>query len=155
MSGEATPGDLKSKLAAIVPDKLDAIIKINRDQLTLEYVDICQTQELSMELQTTNIKHELSEAFLYKRKITIPTAEGEHICLVGFAHDGERELAWHTSAVVGVDTQNMVIKTKSGSYYRVKNFVEGEGHVNLLIHICAVAHQDGWGEHFGISPFFY
>lgn len=155
MSKETTPGNFKSQLAAIFAEKLDDIIKINRDQLTFEYVDISQTQELMMELQTVNIKHELYDAFLYKRKITVPTAEGEHICLVGFINDGVRELPWHTSTVVGVDAQNMVIKTKSGSYYRVKNFVEGEGHINLLMHICAVAHQNGWGEHFGISPIFY
>lgn len=152
---EKTSEDLKSQLASLVPEKLNDIVKINRHQLTFEYVDINHTADLMMDLPTTNIKHEMHDAFLYRRVVNVPSSQSAYMCLVGFVYEGNREIAWHTSTVTGVDVSNMMFKTRSGSYYRVKNFVEGEAHVNLLMHICAVAHQEGWGDHFGISPIFY
>lgn len=144
--------DFKSQLSALFPEKLDDILKKNREQLRFEYVKINELSDLEKELPQSPVKGTLEDAFLYKRIIT--ESGKEPICLVGFNSDAMNG-PWHTSSVVAVDPANNMVLTATGSLYKVKNFVEGEGHQNLLLHICAVAWADRWGAHFGVPNIFY
>jgi hypothetical protein len=144
--------NFKSQLAALFPDKLDDIIKSNRNELRLEYVQVSEITAFEKELPTSPIKAVLEDAFIYKRIITLSVKEP--ICLVGFSRD-EVNCPRHTSAIRAYDPAKNIFQTNTGSLYQVKNFVEGEAHQNLLLHICASAWSEGWGEHFGVPNIFY
>lgn len=146
--------NINRSLEAILPACLDDIIKINRHQLKLERVFLDSLTHLSMSFPITNLQGVLEEVFLYKRILLEKNQEA--IYLVGFKQcDVDHDVAWHTSSVKGIDFENNVVLTNSGSHYLIQSFAEGEPHLNLLLMICHMAHRDGWGNQFGIAPIYY
>ncbi|TXI45038.1 hypothetical protein [Methylophilus sp.] len=138
----------------LIPESLDEIVRINRDLLKLEYANSEDLSRLATRIQNTNFKGTLVEAFLYKRLTKL--SEVEPICAVGYLITESGKVAFHTSRVVGVDNDQKIIVTASGSHYMISSFADTrQTDSTLLLHICHVAHRDGWGTHFGIPEIYY
>lgn len=142
-----------TKLIELVPKSLDDIIRKNRNELKLEYVIPDELSTLNQPFKITNLKGTIEDAFLYKRIIS--GNEIEHIFLVGFMKLEDDRVAYHTSPLKLIDLENRAVLTNSGSHYMITNFSNHNPIQDLLIHICVVAHRDGWGEHFDVPHFFY
>jgi hypothetical protein len=138
----------------LIPKSLDEIVRINRDMLKLEYANSEDLLKLTTRIKTTSFKGTLIDAFLYKRLTNL--SEVEPICAVGYLNTDSGKVAFHTSRVVGVDNDQKIIVTASGSHYMISSFADTrQTDSTLLLHICHVAHRDGWGTHFGIPEIYY
>lgn len=138
----------------LVPKSLDDIVRINRHLLQLKYANSEDVLKLTKRIQTTSFKGTLVDAFLYKRLIKI--SKVEPICAVGYLITDLGQIAFHTSQVVGLDDEQKIILTNSGSHYKIESLSDTQNtDSTLLMHICHVAHRDGWGTHFGIPEIYY
>lgn len=138
----------------LIPKNLDDVVRKNRHLLQLEYANQEDVSKLTKRIQTTSFKGTLVDAFLYKRLIKI--SEVEPIYAVGYLITDAGRIAFHTSQVVGVDNDQKIIATASGSYYKIDSFADTQQtDSTLLLHICHVSHRDGWGTHFGIPEIYY
>lgn len=136
-----------------IPKCLDDIIKKNHQELKLQYVQLNDLFHLNKSLPITNLKGVLEDAFLYKR--IIQGYPIQHTFLVGFLKSGSGKIAYHTSPIKHVDIETSTVLTTSGSHYVIHPLHSEEPNQELLLHICHMAHRDGWGEHFGVLEVFY
>lgn len=136
-----------------IPRCLDDIIKKNKEELKLEYVQLDYLSHLNKSLPITNLKGILEDAFLYKR--IIQGYPIQHTFLVGFLVSDSGKNAYHTSPIKQVDLATSTVLTNSGSHYIIQSMVSGDPAQELLLHICQMAHRDGWGQHFGVLEVFY
>ncbi len=139
---------LEDQINALLPKRLDEIIRKNRDKVCLEYVRFEDLSKLKVTFPITNNKGVITDAFLYKFVGEI--VEKDEVFLVGFRRNHTGESPYHTTHLIGIDFESNVVLTNSGSNYIIKNFVEGEPHLSLLLHICYVAHLWGWGKYFDV-----
>lgn len=64
--------------------------------------------------------------------------------------------AWMTSILTGIDLENRLVTTGSGSIYRLLGETQGgEPPLDHLLHICAVFHIWGKGPVLGVPHVFY
>jgi len=136
-----------------IPRCLDDIIKKNNKELKLEYVQLNDLSYMNKSLPITNLKGVLEDAFLYKR--IIQGYSIQHTFLVGFLVSDSGKNAYHTSPIKHVDLETSTVLTNSGSHYIIQPMLSGEPKLELLLHICYMAHVDGWGKHFGVMEVFY
>ncbi len=146
--------NLIQQVKDLIPKSLDEIVRLNRDILRLEYANPEDVLKLTKRIQATSFKGTLVDAFLYKRLTKL--SEVEPICAVGYLITDSGKVAFHTSRVVSLDDEQKIILTNSGSHYKIENLSDTKNtDSNLLLHICHVAHRDGWGAHFGIPEIYY
>ncbi|MBF4989462.1 hypothetical protein [Methylophilus sp. 14] len=146
--------NLIQQVKDLIPKSLDDIVRKNRHLLQLEYANSEDVLKLTKRIQTTSFKGSLVDAFLYKRIIKI--SEVEPVCAVGYLITDLGKIAFHTSQVVGLDDEQKIILTNSGSHYKIESLSDTQNtDSTLLMHICHVAHRDGWGNHFGIPEIYY
>lgn len=137
-----------------MPKNLDDIVRKNRDQLSLQYANSADLSRLNEKILSKNYKGTLEDVFLYKR-IT-PLSSIQPICAVGYLSNNSFKNPYHTSQVIALDLDQYVLGTASGSFYKVESFANSDKtNTDLLLHICHVAHHDGWGPHFGIAEINY
>jgi hypothetical protein len=141
---------LNDTLRSALPQSLDEIVTKNRDIMQLMYATAEDLDKINANIPVTNLKGNLTDAFIYKR--IVPSKNKEVLCLVGFK---EGQWAYHTSEVVAYDVANNVALTGSGSHYVVKNIKTESPDLLLLLHICYMFHRDGIGNYFGAAPVFY
>lgn len=138
----------------LIPKSLDDIVRKNRHLLQLEYANSDDVLKLTKRIETSSLKGTLVDAFLYKRLTKL--SEVEPICAVGYLITDSGKIAFHTSQVVGVDNDQKVIATALGSHYKIESLSDTQNtDSTLLLHLCHVAHRDGWGAHFGIPEIYY
>lgn len=138
----------------LIPNGLDDIVRKNRSELCLEYVNWADLEHIQAPIQITNLVGIIEDAFIYKRIINAQEIVLEHLFLVGFLNSGSERNAYHTSILCNINSATNVVLTSAGSNYIVKNFTDAP-HLNLLLHICSIAHRDGWGSYFGVPFIFY
>lgn len=140
------------QLDKIIPKALDDIVRINRNELQLEYATAQDLAKIQRPIPAEFYKGALRSAFIYKR---ILPAIQEALYLVGFMDTKRETITWHTSSLEGFDPITRMVATTSGSLYLIEDFVEGEADSRLLINVCAILHRDEAGSQFGIPHFFY
>lgn len=141
------------EIAKLLPKSLDDIVRKNRDQLRLEYLKLDDLSHINKPLTITNLLGTLEDSFLYTR--IVKGQKQNHAFLVGYLRSGDEKIAYHTSPLKFIDFSCQAVLTASGSNYIIKNLIEDNPGQNLLMHICAIAYRDGWGEHFDVPHFFY
>lgn len=129
--------------------ELENLVRENRHLLRLEYATDEELNQFAKPLDVTHFKQTLEDAFVYKR--VLPTLNQSVLCLVGFIEG--RQTCFHTSPIESFDKKENVVLTVNHSFYKVKNFVSGKPHPNLLMFICFKFHQEGLGDRFGMLPF--
>jgi hypothetical protein len=135
-----------------IPNSLDDVIKLNRDVLKLEHVELQNLKGMDFSIPITNLKGILTKGFVYK-SIGLSPIRTEAIWLVGYRLGANDTSAVHTSRVIGFDHKQSVFLTQSGSHYVVNEIIKSEPEALMLMHICNFLHKRGGGEDFGI-PFF-
>lgn len=145
--------DDADKLSEVIPKSLNSIIRKNQAEMQLEYASSQDLSTINMVITEDYYKGSLWNAFIYKRIVS--GSKQQTLYLVGYMQEGRQTVAWHTSYLIGFDTEAMVVSTASGSLYHIESFAEGEADAELLINVCAILHRDGLGEHFGVPHFFY
>jgi hypothetical protein len=129
--------------------QLENLVTQNNHLLRLEYATEDDLKSVSTSLEITTFKQTLEDAFVYKR--VLPTLNQSAMCLVGFLEGTSS--SFHTSPILSFDESRNVVLTVNGSHYKVKNFVIGKPHDQLLMFICHKFHMEGIGETFGMMTF--
>lgn len=138
----------------LLPRNLDDIVRKNRELLRLEYANSHDIARLNKVIVSKTYKGILIDAFLYKRLTSLSPLEP--ICAVGYMLIDSEKIPYHTSQLIGMDIDQKIIETTSGSIYKIESFSDTQRtDTNLLLHICHMSHRDGWGSHFGTAEIYY
>jgi hypothetical protein len=129
--------------------QLENLITQNNHLLRLEYASVDDLNSIATSLEITSFKQTLENAFVYKR--VLPTFNQTALYLVGFIEG--TSTSFHTSPIDGFDENENVVLTVNHSLYKVKSFVSGKPHDQLLMFICHKFYAEGFGETFGMLPF--
>ena len=132
---------------ASIPQDLDQIITKNRNMMQLVYATTEDLSGIQRNLNFTDLRGTLSEAFLYKRVFTM--IDYEVLCLVGFDEDRS---PIHTSKVVAFDASSQVALTANGSYYKIHSLKAGAPSRLLVLNICYIFHIEGINDFYGVWP---
>lgn len=148
---DANVDGLAAALEGAIPKNLDDIIRLNRDLANLHLTTEAEIRPLTMPVAAQwPVTGEIDDWRLVT--FDMPTQGKNQIFLLG--NNGRN--AWMTSLLTGIDLENRLVTTHSGSIYRLVGDTQGgEPPLEHLLHICATFHRWGKGPVLGVPHVFY
>lgn len=145
--------DVEQTLEQLVPKNLDDIIRMRRDVFTLRMSTSEDFAELPTFASTLNNQMHIRATINEWRIVCLDLHEaGKKHILIGYFDDTNK--VWGTSELLSADFVKNLVLTKN-SIYRLGSKGYGEPTTELLLHICYLFHQWGFGKKFGIPEIFY
>lgn len=149
---------LEQVLKQAAPSCLDDIIRSHRDKLSVRMSTAEDLAELPPMVsimgvgEQKQIRATINDWRIICLNINTADQSGKRHILTGY--NEETKNVWATSFLKSVDFENKVVLTEN-SIYRLGTKGEGEPTFDLLLHICAIFHQWGFGTRYGVPHIFY
>lgn len=144
---------LEETLNQVVPKNLDDIIRIRRDDLTLRMSTDEDLAGLPPMASTLNHQMQIRATINEWRVVCLDLHKaGKKHILTGYYDD--TNTVWGTSELLSADLVQNLVLTKN-SIYRLGFKGSGEPTSDLLLHICYLFHQWGFGPKFGVPKIIY
>jgi len=152
MDVEEKTGSIGAQLDALIPKTLDDIIRENRDKAEIRLATKEEVCALHTSIAPGTVKKNIEDWYLIN--LYIKLSSQSQVILLGYIQD--EGSPWITSVVTGIDLENHLITTRSGSLYAIGNRgEEEEPDSQLLATTCAVMHKWGMGPFLGVPPWFF
>lgn len=138
----------------LFPKSLDDIIRQRRELCTirLSTPDEIAALERVVIADESNVKGLIDDW----RVVCLDRVEqsgGPAHVLIGFSIT--ENCAWSTSQIIAIDLGTRFAATKSGSIYKLEGpQASGEPGMHQRIRLCIMLNKWGWGDIFGVPPFF-
>lgn len=143
----------EQSLQQVVPVSLDDIVRLRRDELTVRLSTAEDLAELPSMVSMLNEQIQIRATINEWRVVCLDLhAAGKKHILTGY--NETTQSVWGTSMLVSADFEKNLILTE-GSVYRLGAKGNGEPTTDLLLHICYLFHQWGFGTRFGVPEIFY
>jgi predicted Abi (CAAX) family protease len=143
--------NIQEILEAMIPKRLDDIIRQNRHRAQLYMTTDEQIMELHHQIVPNEPKDIMDHwSFITLHIINHPIAQ---IMLLGDIRG--TTVTRLTSLVKQIDLDRQLVITNSGSLYRLGTQQQGEPNTDQLMAICAVFHGWGFGEYLGVPHFLF
>lgn len=144
---------LENAIKQIIPSSLDDIVRLNRDLLTLRLSTPEDLAELS-DIASGMDDHVQARATIREWRIICLdlNAAGKKHILTGYVES--TNTVWGTSLLLSVDLGRNLVLTEN-SVYRLGSKGNGEPTADILLHMCHLFHQWGFGARFGVPEIIY
>ena len=144
---------LEQTVKQIIPKDLDDIVRLRRDEFTLRLASAQEITALPPMVSMLDSQIQVNATINEWRIICLDLhAAGKKFILTGY--NQSTNTTWGTSEVKSADIDRNLILTEN-SMYKLGSKGEGEPTPDLLLHICNLFHQWGFGKTFGVPEIFY
>lgn len=144
---------LEQAVAQIIPSSLDDIIRLRRDEFALRLATAEEISALPSMVSTLGHQIQIRATINEWRIVCLDhKVAGKKYILTGY--NESTKMTWGTSELKSADLGNNLILTEN-SIYKLGTKGEGEPTPDLLLHICHLFHQWGFGKRFGVLEIFY
>jgi hypothetical protein len=148
--------ELGQTIKNVLPSCLDNIVREHRDELSVRLSTTEDFAELHPMVATLGepkqIRTTINEWRIVCVDINMGDKSGKRFILTGI--NETTDSVWATSFLKSVDFENNLVLTEN-SIYRLGTKGEGEPTFHVLLHICYLFHQWGFGARYGVPEIFY
>lgn len=143
--------EITKALEKIIPKDWNDIVRANSHELEIRRASDDEIFQLHMDIQPGLIKSEINEWTLVCMNLL--TIEQKGFVLIG--DNITTGYVIRTSVVIGVDLDRGLVRTQSGSLYRIKNQATGIPYLEHLTAMCVYLYRCNLGEKFGVPMMFF